>query len=362
MNRYEIVEEYYEKNGFGIICNVDKILKGIKDSNFLIIKNEIFKQQIKIFSRGYPFVVYYKYEFNKLVLVKLNEENKKNLEKSKSLFACYENNEIIFYKKYEKIKIGELSEENLKKVASLIFNKEVKEIFYLKHSGYFFSGLAFKAQGYIFSNLSSNECYELDGSKIRQRKSALGYVKNIQTKTELLEFLTRMNESLRDNGEFFIKLLSQWREREIFDFVSNKLKDNEYFISKIVEIDGMYLEFASNRIKKNKEIVLKAIKKNGLAFQFVNKHLKKDEELVFVSLKNNGLALEFVDEKYKNDKFFVLKAIQYAPYALKFANKKFRNDKDIETTIYNFYKEIFYDEEKVKKEILSLKNNLKGVE
>jgi len=122
----------------------------------------------------------------------------------------------------------------------------------------------------------------------------LGYVKKIQTKTELLEFLTRMNESLRDNGEFFIKLLSQWREREIFDFVSNKLKDNEYFISKIVEIDGMYLEFASNRIKKNKEIVLKAIKKNGLAFQFLNKHLKKDEELVFVSLKNNGLARPFI--------------------------------------------------------------------
>ena len=63
----------------------------------------------------------------------------------------------------------------------------------------------------------------------------------------------------------------------VFDFCENDstgLWNDVEFMSKLVQIDGMYLEGGSNYIKKNIDVCLKAINQNLKAKKFIDKSIR----------------------------------------------------------------------------------------
>lgn len=63
------------------------------------------------------------------------------------------------------------------------------------------------------------------------------------------------------------------------------LWDNEDFMSKIVSINGLYLECATDSIRKNHNICLKAIEQNLKAKKFIDISIRKEVLDSFINIQ-----------------------------------------------------------------------------
>lgn len=366
MKIFDIKIKYYEKEKFGVICRVDRIVEEMRDKKFIIVDEKVSREH---HIKGYPFVVYYEDEFHKMILIPFDEEVFKKLKKYP--YALNENKKIYFYKENEKIEIGILNEKNLKKIAFLFFNKDILAVFFLQYD---INSSGMSKWGFsnrYLVNFSWCDYAEMCGSI--SAENAIKYIKQLNLK-EVLEFLKNMKKELRYNHFFFIELLKLWPLEDIFELIDEKLKNDYLFAMEVAKINGMFLKLMHKSKKRNKNVVLSAVSNNGLVLEFSHKHqkdkevvleavrnngfalkfadeeLKDDEEVVLEAVRNNGLVLEFASDRLKNDEDIAFESIKTTPEAIQFVSKKFRKDKEFIKIVDEYFKSIF-DEEKAKEEI-----------
>lgn len=110
---------------------------------------------------------------------------------------------------------------------------------------------------------------------------------------------------LLDNKNFIIEVLAK-QTYHVFDFVSDKLKDDKEFIKKALVIEPWIYQFISQRLKEDEEII-----------DFV---VKKDSH---VSI------LEYGPKLLSENKEFVLSIVRVSPSQLQYASAKLRADPDV---------------------------------
>lgn len=108
----------------------------------------------------------------------------------------------------------------------------------------------------------------------------------------------------------------------LLKFASSKLKNDEEFISKILEQSGMFLEFVDDKFKDDKNTVLKAVNKNGQSYKYCSERLKSDKEIFLIAYENFILHPLTRDDDYYNPAYY--------------CDKKLLKDKDVKELIEKY--------------------------
>ena len=177
--------------------------------------------------------------------------------------------------------------------------------------------------------------------------------------------LTKLSVDDLGNSAFMLKLLREFLEIEILDFIEEPAKSDVIFFETCIQEDrhGLgwknCLKYASNSVKSDKLFFLRLIEEFGYyqSLAFADETVRLDSEIAdavfellpedlnavkYCSLsvrskhtliKNavsyNGLNLEFASDELKLDKTIVNEAILNNPEAFKYASEILRNDQEL---------------------------------
>jgi hypothetical protein len=125
-------------------------------------------------------------------------------------------------------------------------------------------------------------------------------------------------ESDRKQGKYILSALNGINNMEHEGFAAQQrlidqiiksipcsLKDNPKFISRIVRIDGAYLEIASERLKNDKSIVINAVSRWGWALRFASETLRNDPDVVRWALFNTKGCSKYIGRELRENSAFV---------------------------------------------------------
>ena len=174
--------------------------------------------------------------------------------------------------------------------------------------------------------------------------------------------LTKLSVDDLGNSAFMLKLLREFLEIEILDFIEEPAKSDVIFFETCIQeaITGLScLKYASNSVKNDKLFFLRLIKEFGYyqSLAFADETVSLDSEIAdavfellpdnlnavkycslsvrseYTLIKNavsyNGLNLEFASDELKLDKTIVKQAISNNPEAFKYASEILRNDHEL---------------------------------
>lgn len=114
--------------------------------------------------------------------------------------------------------------------------------------------------------------------------------------------------------------------------VPAKLLDNKDFITEVLAKQNYHVfDFVSDKFKDDKEFIKKALVIEPWIYQFISQRLKEDEEIInFVVKKDSDvLILEYGPQSLSENKDFVLSIVRVSPSQLQYASAKLRSDPDV---------------------------------
>ena len=141
------------------------------------------------------------------------------------------------------------------------------------------------------------------------------------------EIMEALDKKWFDNEKVMLALIKA-RDGDVLKYVSERLKNDEEFLIKAIEINEYEFENLPQSLKTNKKFILKALEKNGCVLQFVDENLQ-DKKMVLVAVKNNGCALKHAKDNFKSDKELVLIAIETCSYALNYVSDELKQNKEV---------------------------------
>jgi hypothetical protein len=80
---------------------------------------------------------------------------------------------------------------------------------------------------------------------------------------------------------------------EMYEYLSDALKNDPDVTTKCVSIDGMLLKYASEKMKNDGRVVKAAVTQNGYALQHASEDMRKDKDIVTTAVRCQGQALRF---------------------------------------------------------------------
>lgn len=164
--------------------------------------------------------------------------------------------------------------------------------------------------------------------------------------------------SLLSDKEFVLEVLRLQGNPVVFDFATEKLRNDEDIIRIVVSMHPSYLRYCDGNCKDlilaavqqdawaalqyvkrqcldDKEIISAAISQNPDVFLLLNDHLdikvyNNDRDLVLSAVSRDGLLLIVASEALRGDKEVVLAAIRSASGAFSYVSSRLRDDVDIQ--------------------------------
>lgn len=206
---------------------------------------------------------------------------------------------------------------------------------------------------------------ELVEIAIKINEDALKYADDSLQNDEKLNLIAklyssnRLNELFESNIEEALEII-KINNNHLYKIPKN-LTNDIYFMKKLVEINGLYLQYGSNLVRLNPEIVEAAVTNNGLAIKY---SLVDDESYTniydyfpnikalnsirlnnaVIAVNNNPLAINFVSENICSNPVFINKVkISIANvvekqgfYCFDRSLSKLKKEKEIKTAISKF--------------------------
>ena len=99
------------------------------------------------------------------------------------------------------------------------------------------------------------------------------------------KFIAIACQELKDNESFCLKAIAN--DAEAFEYVSDRLKDNEIVVRAAVEKSGFLIQLASNRLQNKKEIALIAVQQDIYSFEYLTPLCKTEWEIFDLVLKGD---------------------------------------------------------------------------
>lgn len=140
------------------------------------------------------------------------------------------------------------------------------------------------------------------------------------SKSDKVEFMDFLPESLRSSREFNLKLLG--RCSEFLEVESKENQNDAEMVLAAVNSDGRNLEFASKRLRATKEIVDTAVGNNGTALEFASAQLRANRELVLKAVSRSGQALKYAVLALRSDQEITRAAVENDPFSLEFVARR----------------------------------------
>ena len=139
---------------------------------------------------------------------------------------------------------------------------------------------------------------------------------------------SKMNE-LRNKAD----KMEKWYEASIYAgkntfkyYSSEKIRDDEKYVTKKVKENAKNLEYASERLKNNRDLVLEAVKQDGRALQFASEELKNDKEVVIESVKNYPNSYQYASSEMQKDGDVVTEVLKRNEDALSYGDENIKQE------------------------------------
>lgn len=114
------------------------------------------------------------------------------------------------------------------------------------------------------------------------------------------ELIDAIPTVLLDKYDIVYSLLEMGK-RNVFQHVSDRLRDNEQLAMEAVILDGYNLQYVSDRLKDNEDIVLASTNQYPWAIQYASDRLKNDDRIVLPLIHKDDTVFMYVNERYAND-------------------------------------------------------------
>lgn len=129
-----------------------------------------------------------------------------------------------------------------------------------------------------------------------------------------------ISKTLKDDKDIILAGVS----KEIFNYscLSYKIRSDNKFMKKLIEINYNILDFASDEVKNDKNFIKKVVGRNFGALEYASDRLKNDKDVVLEACKNGGGALIIASQNLQKDKDIILEAVKNCGEILKFLPKE----------------------------------------
>lgn len=129
---------------------------------------------------------------------------------------------------------------------------------------------------------------------------------------------------LLDKYDIVYSLLEMGK-RNVFQHVSDRLRDNEQLAMEAVILDGYNLQYVSDRLKDNEDIVLASTNHCPWAIQYASDRLKNDDRIVLPLIHKDDTVFMYVNERYANDYDLAYEIMKKKPTAFCFLSDKLQD-------------------------------------
>lgn len=142
------------------------------------------------------------------------------------------------------------------------------------------------------------------------------------------ELIDAIPTVLLDKYDIVYSLLEMGK-RNVFQHVSDRLRDNEQLAMEAVMLDGYSLQYVSDRLKDNEDIVLASTNQNPWSIQYASDRLKNDDRIVLPLIHKDDTVFMYVNERYANDYDLAYEIMKKEPTAFYFLSDKLQDNKTL---------------------------------
>ena len=151
-----------------------------------------------------------------------------------------------------------------------------------------------------------------------------------------IEILDFIEEPAKSDVKFFETCIQEnkgWNPgwRDCLKYASNSVRNDKLFFLRLIEKIGYYqcLFYANETVRFDNEVteaVFKLLSDDLNAIQYCSLSARSRYDLIRRAVNHNGLNLQFASDKLKLDKLIVKEAVSKSPKALEFASDAIQND------------------------------------
>ena len=123
---------------------------------------------------------------------------------------------------------------------------------------------------------------------------------------------TAFDEKLQKDQKFIKRLLELTKNTDFLSFISDEFKNDPNFILDTVDICPQALCRASDDLLSNKEFMMKAVKKRGSLYTYASDELKSDKDLLIEAMKIDPHMIKYANDDLKNKASIQAKAMLYS--------------------------------------------------
>lgn len=182
-----------------------------------------------------------------------------------------------------------------------------------------------------YSNLLLDE--NLIIAIIKQKPSILKCIYNIKDNSDKYILI----KNYLNNEKIVLEAIK--KNVDMYEYISNNLKDNLDIINRAININGYILKFLSYEFRNNKNIVLNCIKTNFNAIQFASKKIKNDEEFILKLIDYKPSIIMYISTNLKNYNDIITIALKKDITVINYISYELINNVDFLLNIILFYKE-----------------------
>lgn len=130
----------------------------------------------------------------------------------------------------------------------------------------------------------------------------------------------------------FVKRATE-ENAEVFKYLDTSKFDESFWRVNVLLNHNVY-QYASEEIRDNYSITKTVLEKAPRLFEYTSERLKNNKELALMGVKAKGNLLEQLSDELKDDYEVVENAVLSSPFAYKYASKRLKSDKNLVMEIY----------------------------
>jgi hypothetical protein len=147
-----------------------------------------------------------------------------------------------------------------------------------------------------------------------------------------MNFVEDLSDQLKDDENLLYQIFckSNFLQNNILTKISQRLRENQEFIIKILKLEPKVMVGASDKIRNDVDFIIDYYKTNKIILlEYGGVLAENSEKLASFFLPINGRFLKFFGESVISDKQLVTLAVQQNGYAIEHASPKLKNDPEI---------------------------------
>ena len=147
------------------------------------------------------------------------------------------------------------------------------------------------------------------------------------------ETMAYVSDRLKDDKDFIMTELNREYSENMWAYAECSVRlqnDRDVALTAIVQALGYgeILEYVPHKFLNDKDFILDVSRQNGYVLEYVEQ-FQNDKEVVMAAVRNCGKVLEYASPELRGDREIVMAAVRQNGYALQYASDELRGDREI---------------------------------